>query len=96
MRELPTAEYPDKTSGVTLKCTKRQEAVSTLLSNVAESKRLTPSQATFRDNCNTGRVRGYNYLSTLCASRPVHVVFGAVDDYMCVGAPFRPSGKGAC
>lgn len=28
LRELPTAEYPDKTDGVTLKCTKTQEAVS--------------------------------------------------------------------
>ncbi|EPS93424.1 hypothetical protein FOMPIDRAFT_1170528 [Fomitopsis schrenkii] len=64
LRDLPTAEYPDKTDGVTLKCAKTQEA------------------ATFRDNCNTGRVRGYNYLLTLCAARPVHVVFGAVDDYI--------------
>lgn len=45
---------------------------------------LTHRQATFRDHRNTGRVRGYNYLPTLCAARPVHVVWGAVDDYMYV------------
>ncbi|KAG6804912.1 hypothetical protein H0H93_006321, partial [Arthromyces matolae] len=27
MRSLPTAEYPDKTEGVTLKCTRKQETV---------------------------------------------------------------------
>ncbi|EPS93431.1 hypothetical protein FOMPIDRAFT_1063540 [Fomitopsis schrenkii] len=37
-------------------------------------------KATSRDNCNTGRVRGYNYLPTLCAARSVHV--GAGDDYI--------------
>lgn len=30
MRELPTAVYPDKTDGVTLKCPKEQEVVSLL------------------------------------------------------------------
>ncbi|KAH9831745.1 Alpha/beta hydrolase fold-1 [Rhodofomes roseus] len=64
LRELPTAEYPDKTSGVTLKCTRAQEA------------------ACYRDHYNTGRVRAYNYLPTLCASRPVHVLYGAIDDYI--------------
>ena len=28
LRPLPTAEYPDLKEGVTLKCTKKQEAVS--------------------------------------------------------------------
>lgn len=28
LRTLPTAGYPDLTEGVTLKCTKKQEAVS--------------------------------------------------------------------
>ena len=51
-------------------------------------------QASFRDTNNTGRVRGYNYLPILCAARPVHVVFGAVDDYMCVGKPIGLSSGG--
>ncbi|KAH9911586.1 Alpha/Beta hydrolase protein [Fomitopsis serialis] len=38
--------------------------------------------ACYRDHSNTGRVRAFNYLPTLCAARPVHVVFGAIDDYM--------------
>ncbi|KZT01620.1 alpha/beta-hydrolase [Laetiporus sulphureus 93-53] len=64
MRDLPTADYPDKTEGVTLKCTRAQEA------------------ACYRDHTNTGRVRAYNYLSTLCATYPVHILYGAVDDYI--------------
>ncbi|PCH37587.1 alpha/beta-hydrolase [Wolfiporia cocos MD-104 SS10] len=64
MRDLPTVDYPDKTSGVTLKCTRAQEA------------------ACYRDHTNTGRVRAYNYLATLCAVYPVHVLYGAVDDYI--------------
>ncbi|KZT63155.1 alpha/beta-hydrolase [Daedalea quercina L-15889] len=64
LRDLPTAEYPDKREGVTLKCTKTQEA------------------ACYRDHYNTGRIRAYNYLPTLCAARPVHVLFGAIDDYI--------------
>jgi len=31
MRPLPTVDYPDKTEGVTLKCTRFQEAVSFFL-----------------------------------------------------------------
>ncbi|KZT01785.1 alpha/beta-hydrolase [Laetiporus sulphureus 93-53] len=64
MRDLPTAEYPDKTEGVTLKCTKDQEA------------------ACYRDQDNAARVRGYNYLSVLSATNPVHMIYGDVDDYI--------------
>jgi len=63
MRDLPSLDYPDK-EGVTLKCTRAQEA------------------ACYRDHTNTGRVRAYQYLSVLCATYPVHILYGAIDDYI--------------
>ncbi|TDL20709.1 alpha/beta-hydrolase [Rickenella mellea] len=62
LRDLPTADYPDKKEGVTLKCSKIQEA------------------ACYRDP--QGPVRAYNYLHTACSIIPVHVIYGAIDDYM--------------
>lgn len=30
----------------------------------------------------TGRVRAYNYLYTLCATLPVHIIYGGINDYL--------------
>lgn len=63
LREIPGSD-PEGRTGVTLKCTRAQEA------------------ACYRDN--VGNERAYNFLSTLC-DRPdteVHIVWGAVDDFM--------------
>lgn len=95
MRELPTSDYPDKTEGVTLKCTRAYEAVCALHSNAYSPESIfmlfastsdceTAIKACYRDHTNTGRVRGYTYLAALCSAYPVHILYGAVDDYMYV------------
>ncbi|EIW53569.1 uncharacterized protein TRAVEDRAFT_133959 [Trametes versicolor FP-101664 SS1] len=60
LRELPTAEHPDKTEGVTLTCSKAQEAAS------------------FRDRL--GRTKAYRYLPHICATMPVHFIWGEIVD----------------
>lgn len=63
LRSMPEPDSEGRT-GVTLKCSKTQEA------------------ACYRDLL--GRTRAYDYLSTLCKSpaNQVHIVWGAIDDYM--------------
>lgn len=36
------------------------------------------------------RVRAYKYLSILCTTLPVHIVYGMINDYLCVRR-LRPS-----
>ncbi|KAI0943283.1 hypothetical protein AcW1_002487 [Taiwanofungus camphoratus] len=36
----------------------------------------------YRDHTNIGRVRAYNYLVSLCAAVPVHIMYGEIDDYI--------------
>jgi len=63
LRELPTAEYADQKTGVTLKCHRMQEAAS------------------YRSK---SRIVAYNYLHSACKLLPIHVIYGAIDDHMCV------------
>lgn len=44
--------------------------------------RRTPTQACYRSN--VSRVRAYNYLSVLCTTLPVHIIYGAINDYLYV------------
>ncbi|KII91511.1 hypothetical protein PLICRDRAFT_38279 [Plicaturopsis crispa FD-325 SS-3] len=64
LHALPTRDYPDKTpaDGVTLKCSKFQEA------------------ATYRDSA--GRIHAFRLLHFLVRALPVHVIYGAIDDYV--------------
>ncbi|GLB40015.1 putative alpha/beta hydrolase family protein [Lyophyllum shimeji] len=62
MRPLPTADYPDKTDGVTLKCTRKQET------------------ACYRDP--HGMERGYHLLGPIARRVPVHMIYGAINDYL--------------
>jgi len=81
LRELPTLAYPDKTRGVTLRCTKVQETVRyyrRLLPTFLDSH---PLQATYTEN--TGHVHSRRFLSTFCKDVPTHVVFGAIPDMLC-------------
>lgn len=81
MRPLPTATYPDKTEGVTLKCPKTQEAVRRLLLSLGLGfEFILNGQACYLSP--TGRVRAYNYLHTLCIALPVHIIYGGINDYL--------------
>ncbi|GLB40016.1 putative alpha/beta hydrolase family protein [Lyophyllum shimeji] len=62
MRPLPTAEYPDKAEGVTLKCTRKQET------------------ACYRDL--QGAERAYHLLGPTAKRVPVHMIYGAINDYV--------------
>ncbi|CAK5279056.1 unnamed protein product [Mycena citricolor] len=62
LRSLPTLEYPDKHSGVTLTCSKRQEA------------------AVYRDVMGSSIV--YRTMKSIVKDIPVHVIWGAADDYI--------------
>ncbi|KAG6867691.1 hypothetical protein C0993_012326 [Termitomyces sp. T159_Od127] len=62
MRPLPTADYPDKTEGVTLKCSRKQET------------------ACYRDGI--GPLRAYNFLGSVARRMPVHLIYGAINDYL--------------
>ncbi|GBE86213.1 hypothetical protein SCP_0900920 [Sparassis crispa] len=62
LRDLPTAYYPDKKDGVTLKCSKVQEI------------------ATYMEEL--GSRRAYDFLPTLCATMPVHFIYGTIDDFL--------------
>ncbi|KAG6853401.1 hypothetical protein C0991_004734 [Blastosporella zonata] len=62
MRALPTSDYPDKTEGVTLKCTRIQET------------------ACYRDPM--GPSRAYNVLRSVTRRIPVHLIYGANNDYL--------------
>ncbi|KAF8056928.1 Alpha/beta hydrolase fold-1 [Lyophyllum atratum] len=62
MRPLPTADYPDKTEGVTLKCSRKQES------------------ACYRDP--QGMERAYRLLGPVAKRVPVHMIFGAINDYI--------------
>ncbi|KAG6901619.1 hypothetical protein C0995_009959 [Termitomyces sp. Mi166 len=64
MRPLPTADYPDKTEGVTLKCSRIQET------------------ACYRDGI--GPTRAYNVLGSVARRMPVHLIYGATNDYLYV------------
>ncbi|TFK67617.1 alpha/beta-hydrolase [Pluteus cervinus] len=61
-RPLPTAYYPDKTEGVTLKCSRAQETAS------------------YRDPLGFSRV--YNNLREYAKRTPVHMIYGAINDYL--------------
>ncbi|RDB28270.1 Abhydrolase domain-containing protein mpaH [Hypsizygus marmoreus] len=62
MRPLPTVDYPDKTDGVTLKCSRIQET------------------ACYRDPL--GPSRPYIMLKHVAKRLPVHMIYGAIDDYI--------------
>ncbi|KAG6837462.1 hypothetical protein H0H93_009005 [Arthromyces matolae] len=61
LRPLPTAEYPDKFDGVTLKCTRRQETA-----NCSDS---------------LGTYRSYNAFKVVTRHLPVHLIYGAINDF---------------
>jgi hypothetical protein len=81
---LPTLDYPDKTQGVTLACSKTQEAVRPLpfFSILIHSHVPRAIQATYRDR--TGNDNAYNLLSHVVHNMDTHFIYGAVDDYMFV------------
>ncbi|KAG6909417.1 hypothetical protein DXG01_000570 [Tephrocybe rancida] len=62
MRSLPTSDYPDKMSGVTLKCSRIQET------------------ACYRDPL--GPSRAYHVLGLVTRRLPVHLIYGAMNDYL--------------
>jgi len=62
MRSLPTAEYPDRMDGVTLKCSRIQET------------------ACYRDPL--GHSRAYLTLRSAVHRVPIHMIYGAIDDYL--------------
>lgn len=79
MRPLPTAVYPDKTEGVTLKCSRKQETVCS--SSVPQLNVLELfSQACYRDGI--GPIRAYNLLGSVARRMPVHLIYGATNDYL--------------
>lgn len=41
-----------------------------------------PYQACYLDPL--GRILAYNFLQHACSAFPVHLIYGAIDDYMCV------------
>ncbi|KAG5644840.1 hypothetical protein DXG03_007567 [Asterophora parasitica] len=61
MRGLPTADYPDKLEGITLKCSRKQET------------------ACYRDSL--GASRTYGLLGPVAKQVPLHLIYGAVNDY---------------
>jgi hypothetical protein len=80
MRPLPTVDYPDKTDGVTLKCSRIQETVSREKCLAQTSPILGTIQACYRDPL--GPPRAYGALGNIVKRLPVHMIYGAIDDYM--------------
>ena len=78
MRPLPTIDYPDRSNGVTLKCSKFQEAVRLCVSQMDITNVARPTQATFRDW--VGPTRNYQLLSHVLKGRQVHIIYGTIDD----------------
>ena len=70
--------YPDKTSGVTLKCHKLQQAVGYVPHS--RTSQLTERQATASER--QTNIRAYDYLAAFCRLQPVHTIFGAVPDFL--------------
>ena len=71
--------YPDKTSGVTLKCHKLHQAVGRV-PHSRTTLRLTKRQATSSER--QTNIRAYDYLAAFCQLQPVHTIFGAVPDFL--------------
>jgi len=61
LRDIPSSD-PDGRTGVTLKCTKVQEA------------------ACFQDVL--GRTRAYDFFGHFCSTNQVHIIWGAIHDYV--------------
>ena len=78
MRPLPTIDYPDRFNGVTLKCSKFQEAVRLCVSQKDVTNVARPTQATFRDM--VGATKAYRLLSYFLKGRQVHIIYGSIDD----------------
>lgn len=82
MRDLPTADYPDK-KGVTLKCSRYHEAVRLSLFLCFYDLALPADvflKATYRDPIGSQRVLA-NF-GNIIKQVPTHLIYGAIDDYM--------------
>jgi hypothetical protein len=82
MRDLPTADYPDK-KGVTLKCRRYYEAVCLSLLLCFYNLALPADvslKATYRDPIGAQRV--FANFRNIIKQVPTHLIYGAIDDYM--------------
>lgn len=77
MTALPTRDYPERTDGITLKCPRVQETVSICPSPRRSTQ---PLQASYSDEL--GYSLAYRLLGPFTQRLPIHLIYGATDDYL--------------